>query len=157
MGLIFFLVQKNLSAQSVLNYSLNDVDGSEIQIADIWGEKLTVFDFWASWCKPCMKAIPELIKLSEEYNEQGVKFIGINTDSPRNSSKVKPLTYSLGINYTILLDNDQKLMNDLLVSTLPTLIIFNKKGEVLYTHIGYVHGDELIIQETIKKLLNESK
>ncbi len=142
-------------AQSVKNYTLNNTDGEEIRLSEIWGDKLTVLDFWATWCKPCMKAIPELIKLSDEFKEKGVSFIGINDDSPRNSSKVKPLTFSLGINYPVLLDSEQELMNDLLVNSLPTLLIFNKKGDLIYTHTGYSTGDELIIKKEIEKILNE--
>ncbi|NJO92744.1 MAG: TlpA family protein disulfide reductase [Chloroflexia bacterium] len=133
-GLLLFMLffqaiaLPDLSAQTAKKYALNNLEGEEIHLSNIWGENLTVLDFWASWCKPCMKAIPELIKLSDEFAERGVNFIGINEDSPRNSSKVKPLAFSLGINYPILLDSDQEMMNDLLVNLLPTLLIFNKKG-----------------------------
>jgi cytochrome c biogenesis protein CcmG, thiol:disulfide interchange protein DsbE len=154
-ALVYFSSQTSVPAQTVLNYSLNNIDGNENELSEIWGEKLTVLDFWATWCKPCLKAIPEIIKLSKEFEGSGVNFIGINEDSPRNSSKVKPLAFSLGINYPVLLDSEQELMNDLLVNSLPTLLIFNKNGEVVFTHIGYAAGDEQIIKETINKLLND--
>ena len=153
--LISSISSTDTSAQSVFNYSLNNIEGNENELSELRGDKLTVLDFWATWCKPCMKAIPELIKLSEEFKGSGVNFIGINEDSPRNSSKVKPLVFSLGINYPVLLDSEQELMNDLLVNTLPTLLIFNKRGEVIFIHIGYAPGDEQISRETINKLLNE--
>ena len=157
MALLFFigLLTSNAYSQSNFNYSLKDVDGDEIDLTDIKGEKLTVLDFWASWCKPCMKAIPKLIKLSEKYSEAGVSFIGINEDNPRNISKVAPLTHSLGINYPVLLDSEQELMNDFLVNSLPTLIILDKNGKIVFTHLGYSSGDETYIEETINKLLDE--
>jgi len=155
--LLFFIGQMQNSAisQSNFNYTLNDVEGNEVDLANIRGTNLTVLDFWASWCKPCLKAIPKLIELSKKYESSNVNFIGINEDSPRNISKVAPLANSLGINYPVLLDSDQELMNDFLVNTLPTLIILGKNGKVVFTHIGYSNGDEILIEETINKLLNE--
>lgn len=152
-----FLLQSNILGQNVLNYSLSNIEGNEILLSEIKGESLTVLDFWATWCKPCIKSIPILIELSEEYKDYGVNFIGINEDSPKNSSKIKPFSYSLGITYPVLLDSDQVLMNDLLVNSLPTLIIINNNGEIVFTHIGYTSGDKAILKETINKLLNEKK
>lgn len=153
--LIFSIWKTEINAQTIMNYSLNNTEGEEIQISDISGEKLTVLDFWATWCKPCVQAIPHIIKLSDEFKEDGVRFIGINTDSPRNSSKIKPFAFSKGINYPILLDSDQELMNDLFVDFLPTILIYDENGELLFTHRGYVPGDEKIIKNEIIKLLDE--
>jgi len=152
---VFF--NNTLSAQDIFSYNLTNLEGENIEISDIKGEDLTILDFWASWCKPCIKSIPKLIELSEKFKDSGVIFIGINEDSPRNSSKVKPFAHSLGITYPVLLDSDQELMNELLVNSLPTLIIINKKGEVVYTHIGYSSGDKVLLEEVINKLLHEKK
>ena len=140
--------------QSIFNNTFVDIDGNEVQLSEMKGEKLTVLDFWATWCKPCIKSIPKLIQLSEEFKDSGVNFIGVNVDSPRNSSKVKPFSYSLGITYPVILDNEQVLMSDLLINSLPTLIIVNSEGEVIYTHVGYSNNDEIILKQKIEALLN---
>ncbi len=153
--LISNILSTSAKGQSIYNYTFIDMEGSEVELSELKGEKLTVLDFWATWCKPCIKSIPKLIQLSEEFKDSGVNFIGVNEDSPRNSSKVKPFAYSLGITYPVILDTDQVLMNDLLVSSLPTLIIANAEGEILYTHIGYSNNDEIILKQKIEALLNE--
>jgi len=151
--IVFFFAFFTAKAQMNMNTNLTDVDGGTVSLNDVKGEKLTVLDFWATWCKPCMKFIPKLVELHAEFKDKGVQFIGIDEDSPRNISKVKPLAHSIGITYPVLLDTDQALMTDLLVGSLPTLIIFDNTGKVLFTHEGYSHGDEDKIREEIEKLL----
>ncbi|MEQ9302893.1 MAG: TlpA disulfide reductase family protein [Marinoscillum sp.] len=143
-----------LSAQGVLNTELKDIDGNYVTIDELKGDNLTVIDFWATWCKPCIKAIPELEKLSNSFMDMGVAFIGINNDSPRNISKVRPMSKSLGMTYPVLLDSEQELFNEMLISALPTLLILDVNGTVVYTHEGYARGDEEIIRSKIQELLS---
>ena len=156
-GILILLLSGSLDAQSALYIRLNDVVGNHTSLNNLKGTNLTVVDFWATWCKPCVKSIPELIKLSEQYKPKGVEFIGVNEDSPRNTSKVRPFVNSMGISYPVLLDSEQKIMKTYLISVLPTLIIVDSSGEILYTHEGYTSGDEKIIQTKIDELLANRK
>jgi len=143
-------------AQSFLNTRLKNAEGQQSSILKETGEnEIIVLDFWATWCKPCVKSIPELAKLNEEFNGKGVSFIGINADSPRNIAKVRPFIRTHGINYPVLLDTRQEVMNELLVNAFPTLMILNRKGESLYTHTGFSNGDEKILKEQLLKLVNQ--
>ena len=80
----------SLNGQYVYDFQLEDTEGAWLAYSDIKGEKLTIIDFWATWCKPCVNSIPKLVELSESYPESDVVFIGISIDSPRNMAKVKP-------------------------------------------------------------------
>jgi thiol-disulfide isomerase/thioredoxin len=146
---------QNSYGQSFLYSKYQDLEGNYVTIDEVKGETLTILDFWATWCKPCVKSIPENVKIASEYESAGLKFIGINEDSPRNLSKVRPFANSLNIDYQVILDPDQDLMTELSVSVLPTLIIFDKNGKVLYTHEGYITGDEDIIRQKIEELLSD--
>ncbi len=155
--LIFFLFAGiQLSAQ-LPNIELKDLNGKYVQLNDLQGEKLTIIDFWATWCKPCLAAIPKISKLSHEFINDGVVFWGINIDSPRNQAKVKPFVRSLNISYPVFLDGDQELMTDLNVSAMPTLLILDSKGKVRYFHEGFQPGDEDVIREKIQNLLTKLK
>lgn len=137
----------------VLNTTVKSIDGGVTTIADETEADIIILDFWATWCKPCVKSIPKLAELSEKYKQSGVAFVGVNEDSPRNLVKVKPVSKNLGINYRVVLDTDQTIMSNLFVSAFPTLVIINREEEVLFTHEGFVAGDEVIIEEEILKLL----
>ena len=153
--LIVTLSFVNYLNAEVENFSLDNTDGQRTEFNEIKGEKLTVIDFWATWCKPCVNSIPKLNKLAQETKEKGVGFIGINVDSPRNISKVKPFVQALGVSYPVLLDTDEEVMTQLNVSVLPTLLIVNSKNEIVFTHEGFKPGDEVLIKEEIEKILSE--
>jgi cytochrome c biogenesis protein CcmG/thiol:disulfide interchange protein DsbE len=145
----------HVDGQSAFQTQLSDLDGNSVTLGSIKGEKLTVLDFWATWCRPCINSIPELVKLADQYQEKGVRLIGINADSPRNRSKVKPFASSMGITYPVLLDFDQQLQSDYFINGYPTLLILNEEGKVLFTHVGFIQGDEKIIKDAVDKLLAE--
>jgi thiol-disulfide isomerase/thioredoxin len=141
-------------AQSVQNFQLKDLENQTRSFTEIKGEKLTLIDFWASWCKPCLKAIPELNKIYEEYKNKGVEIIGINGDGPRSVAKVAPLSQSLQIKYPVLLDINSEVMNNLGLQAFPTLLLVNSEGTIVWIHEGYVTGDAEIIVSEIEKALN---
>lgn len=137
------------------NFVAKDLNFETKSFNELKGEKLTLIDFWATWCKPCIQAIPKLRQLRENYKEKGLEIIGINTDSPRNSAKVKAFTKTHNINYPILRDTNSNIARTLNVSAFPTLFIVNSANEIVYTHTGFKIGDEKIIEAEIEKLLNE--
>lgn len=142
-----------VNAQVVKNFQLKNLENQLKSFSELKGEKLTLIDFWATWCKPCNKAIPELNKIYGLYKDKGVEIIGINCDGPRSISKVAPLANSLQIKYPVLIDIDAEIMNDLNLMAYPTLLIVDGNGKILWVHEGYVTGDgELIIAEIEKNL-----
>jgi len=142
-----------LQAQGAFDLEVKTLDGNVVTLSDELTGDLIVLDFWTTWCKPCIRSIPEIIGVSEKYDESKVQFIGMNEDSPRNQNKVKPMVNSLKIPYTVLVDNEQGVLSELMVTAFPTLLIMNRKGEVLYTHVGFSSGDEVELENKINELL----
>lgn len=159
MKILFFTIligcSIQLHAQTVKDFNLKDLQNTYQTFENLKGEKLTVIDFWATWCKPCMKAIPEINKLYKEFKEKGVSFISINGDGPRSIAKVGPVSKSLQIEYTVLLDIDSTVKTQLNLSAFPTLILVNPKGKIVWIHEGYVTGDEIEMKKQIEKFSNE--
>ena len=144
-------------SQSVRDFTLNNVDGEIKTYNELKGEKLTIIDLWASWCKPCLKSMPKIDVIYKEYKEKGVEVIGINTDGPRSISKVKPIAKVLDLSYTNLTDINNAVMKDLEVTSLPTLLIINSKSNVVHRHEGFSSGDEIAIKNKIDELLLNTK
>ena len=144
-------------AQTVYDFQLETTGGKTISYNEIKGQNVTVIDFWATWCKPCVNSIPKLVELAKQYNPEVVSFIGVSIDSPRNLSKVKPFTETVGITYPVLLDTDQQLMKDLNVTAIPTLIIANSDSEIVFVHEGFAPGDEVLLKEELDQIIHESK
>ena len=142
-------------AANVHDFKLKDIENKRKAYSELKGEKLTIIDFWATWCKPCVRSIPKLIELYEEFSDQGVQLIGINVDSPRNTQKVKPFAKSLGITYPVLLDINSEVMTELNVTLLPTLLLVDENDEIIMIHQGYRPGDEKFLAREIEKILKD--
>ncbi len=82
-------------------FSLEALDGSKVDSGSLAG-KPVVLNFWATWCQPCLKEIPELIELAEG----GVQVVGIALDE-EGARTVQPFVQSHGMRYTILLGNQK--------------------------------------------------
>ncbi len=153
--LVLFLALSSLPAiaGTIPDFRLKDLENKSTTYSELKGEKLTVIDFWATWCKPCRSSIPGLVSLYKKYRSKGVQFIGINADGIRNLSKVKPFARSAGMNYPVLLDLNGEVMAELQVSALPTLLISNSSDEIVFFHQGYRPGDEKVIEQEISRAL----
>ena len=136
-------------------FRLRDLDNHWKEYNELKGTRLTVVDFWATWCQPCVKSIPLLSDMAEELEDQGVRFIGVSIDGPRNQSKIKPFVHSMGVSYPIIRDVNSELMLELGVTAVPTLMIYDAEGELLYFHEGFRPGDEETIREHIDKQLSD--
>lgn len=154
--LVLTFFSHTAGAGKLPDFRLQNLDNKIVAYSQLKGQKLTVIDFWATWCKPCVRAIPQLVKLHEQYGKQGVQFIGINVDGTRNLPKVKPFAHSLKIAYPVLLDENSDLMARLKVTAMPTVLIVNADDEIVFFHQGYRPGDEKTLEVEIKKLLTAS-
>ena len=150
-----FILSSHILNAQIPDFELQNTDNEYLSYSELQGDKITIIDFWATWCKPCVNSIPKLMEIYEDYQSQGVNLIGISIDSPRNVSKVKPFTHSLGIEYPILLDMNNEVSVDLNVTAIPTLLMVDSEDNITYIHEGFKPGDEKIIRNEIEKLLAE--
>ena len=80
---------------------LKDSKGSSFKLADFYG-KVMVINLWATWCGPCRREIPELVKLNKEFHSRGVEIIGLSTEDPNASAeKVRKFIQDFQIDYRI--------------------------------------------------------
>ena len=151
---VILLIASMLYGQEPV-FRLRDLDNQWKEFEDVKGNELTVIDFWATWCQPCLRSIPLLNEMSGDFEDMGVKFVGVSVDGPRNQSKIKPLIHSLGIRYPILRDLNSELMSELGVTAVPTLLVYDNKGELIYFHEGFRPGDEEVIRKHLTDHLTD--
>jgi peroxiredoxin len=139
------------SQRKLTEFSLPDLAGKQRNIKE-WQGKVLVINFWATWCPPCLKEMPEFEAMHNEFSNKGLQFIGIALD---DADPVKEFIASKKITYPILLGEDQgtKLAHDLgnVVNTVPFTVIVNKQGLVVKSHMGELSREQLL--EIIKPLL----
>lgn len=150
--LILIIVAGSLMAEKMQDFTLQDINGRQVKLSDHLQQGPIILDFWATWCQPCLKFLPELDKLLEKYDNLTV--FAVSTDKPRKADEVKRLVKSFQFKFTTLLDTNGDLQRILNITSIPRTILLNAEGEIVYDHTGYVTGDEKKLEEEISKLLN---
>lgn len=131
------------SHKPIADFSLSDLSGKQHSTKE-WQGKVLVLNFWATWCPPCLKEMPEFQELQNKYSDKGLQVIGIALD---DAEPVKEFLASNKITYPILLGEDQgtKIAHDLgnIVNTVPFTVVVNKQGMVVKSHMGTLTREEL--------------
>ena len=116
--------------------------------------KVTLIDFWASWCAPCKAAFPEMEKLHKEFGDKGFQIIAVSVDQKERSmqqflDRRKP-------SFTTVHDASQKLVEEAGIQVMPTSFMIDKKGVIRFAHEGW-HGKKSVqnLTEEIQTLLAE--
>lgn len=151
--LVGLSITTTISGQTLEYFSLEDLDGEWKTLDDLKGSKVTVIDFWATWCSPCIKAMPKLNNLYEQLAGEGLAVVGISCDGPRSVGLVDPMINSMSITYPILKDIDCELKNAHGFQAYPTLLILDENDEIVFVHEGFRTGDEKEIEQHIRTML----
>ena len=126
-----------------LNFSLLDGTPGPTR-ADLQG-KVTVLDFWATWCVPCIEAFPRLEKLASRFEKEGVEFYSITYEPP---SMARPFLAKKGFDVRACTDDDFTTFKAFRAWGIPTVYIIDRKGTIA----SVVHPedlDESVIQSVI--------
>ncbi len=151
--------QNDSTAATLPEISLKSVDGEDIQLADYGNNnKITVISFWATWCKPCIKELKNINGLLDEWIEEyDMELVAISVDDSRNTVKVRPMVNAFNWDFDILLDPNGDVQRALNVANPPVTFLIDQNGRIVYTHTGYVEGDEYDLEDHIKELVEPSK
>jgi len=138
-------------ATKLLALSLPDTSGQQQSLGQ-WRGKVVVVNFWATWCEPCRKEMPEFVRVQRELGPRGLQFVGIAVDQ---RDKVEQFAKELDLNYPALIggydvvDLSKSLGNQL--SALPFTIVIDRHGNVAMTQLGPFKPDKL--RATVDSLL----
>ncbi|MCK5075351.1 MAG: TlpA family protein disulfide reductase [Calditrichia bacterium] len=137
------------------DFTLPDMDGNNFQLSQNVEGKLTLINFWATWCMPCREEMKKLKKIQKKFKDKGLEIVCISVDDPKTVSKVKSFIKTNRYKFKVLLDTNNEVMRLYQVTNPPYTFLINEKGELIYTHSGYRKGDEKILEKKIAKLLEQ--
>jgi peroxiredoxin len=115
------------AARQQADFTLSDLQGNSWHLRDLKG-KVVLVNFWATWCPPCRKEMPDLQALYDKYKDHGFVVVSI---SDEEAAKVQPFIAERKITYPVLLDPGRK-VNDLFqVEGIPKSFIYDRKGKLV--------------------------
>ena len=113
--------------------------------------KVVYLDFWASWCAPCLIALPQLEKLQKEFPAAKFQVLSVNLD--RDLDRARRFLREHDVNYPSGSDPDGNIADSYGLDTMPSSYLIDGKGVVRYVHRGFRAGDIDEIRQHIRKLL----
>ena len=116
------------------DWVLKDVDGREVKAADFKGN-VVVVDFWATWCPPCRKEIPEYIAMQEKYRERGLVILGFSMDD-LPPAEVKAFGEMMKTNYPLIMANETVAEAFGGYEGLPTAFVIDREGNIRHVKLG---------------------
>jgi thiol-disulfide isomerase/thioredoxin len=147
-----FAEQKKTSGEPAPQLSLPLLDGGTKALQP---GKVTLVDFWATWCGPCRTTMPKVQKLYADYTPRGFELLSVATDNPGPDRDAVVKEYLLSNRYTFPVVLDDGLGQDRFrISSLPTMLLVGKDGKVLWRHVGVLNGaDEVGLRALIDRSL----
>lgn len=139
--------------QAAPELALKGLDGRTYRLQDWRGEKPVVVNFWASWCPPCELEAPDLVYLSEKYQDE-VVFLGVNLTNRDTLADAKAFVERHGYRFPVLLDEKGIAGRDWQVVSIPTTYFIDRNGTVQYKLYGVTTRGRL--EAMVQKLLVES-
>ena len=113
--------------------------------------KIVYLDFWASWCGPCLTAIPEIEEMRAEFPADEFQIIAVNLD--QKAKKALRFLKKNPIGYPSASDPKGRLPEQFGVDTMPTSYLIDRDGVIRYVHRGFSRGDGSRLRSEIRALL----
>ena len=123
--------------------------------ASIVKGRVTVVDFWATWCAPCRVSMPRVQSVWREYRPKGVDLYSVDTDDPGASreAEVREFLQQNNLEFPVVLD-DGSASSAFSVAGLPTMVVVGRDGTVLWNHVGALTpGGERQLRDVLDRAL----
>jgi thiol-disulfide isomerase/thioredoxin len=146
--------------ESASNVQITKLDGGAFKLSDYRG-KVLVVDFWATYCPPCVRQVPQLAELSKKYRDKGLEVIGLTADDRADQEQVVEFLKKAGADYIVGYDN-QWLSSAFLKGTedetgqhpIPQLFVISREGRVVEHIIGEdprrgIEGVEQVVSQQL--------
>ena len=115
------------------DFLLGRLDGSELRLSDLRGQPV-VLNFWATWCAPCRKEIPQFVDAYERHRGEGLVIVGVNMQEGKGI--VRPYAEDFGMTFPIAIDVDGEVADAYRILGLPTTYFIDREGIVRSVFTG---------------------
>jgi thiol-disulfide isomerase/thioredoxin len=133
------------------DFELQNVSGGVLKSDDIKG-KVTVVDFWATWCQPCIQEIPNFNKIHESHDGKGVQMLAITVESG-SLDEIKPKVKQLNMKYPVVVGDDKVVEGFGGLIGFPTTFVVTQDWKIYKKYLGMTPKKRELIEKDIATLL----
>jgi len=153
-GVVLMLAATAVPAAAPPDFKLKDLGGNWFRLDDHLGKEVIYITFWATWCAPCRRELPELQKMFDELKGQGLLVVAVNTDPASAHSQVRSWVKQRKFSYPFVLDPDNNVLDKYNPSrNLPFGVLIDRQGNIVETYAGYRAGEEAMLRDTVAAML----
>ena len=136
------------------NFSGIDVGNKRFELKTHLGKDVIYIDFWATFCQPCLGAMPHLKALHEKNADRGFTVVAISMDGPESIGDVRAFVTRNQLPFPVLLDEDSSIAARYNPrKSAPLGLLIDRAGKIVKIHEGYNQGDERVLEEEVLALL----
>jgi peroxiredoxin len=140
-----------LLGQPAPPFTTTDVNGHPIDLKKYLGKNVILLDFWATWCGPCVEAMPQVDAVAKQYASKGLVFYGVNAGE--DAAAVKSFLKSSKMDVPVAMDEKKKIGPMYQVSGIPQTLLIGLDGKVQVVHVGYSPKLPKLLTKEIAALL----
>ncbi len=140
-----------LVGEAAPDFELALLNGGEAVLSDHRGEDIVIIDFWATWCGPCIQAMPALMEVASEYGDRNVVFYAVNLRE--EADMVRSFMQNRGWDFLVPMDSQGAVANSYGVTGIPHTVIVGKSGLVEKVHVGYSPALKETLTAELERLL----
>ena len=141
------------------NFSTVDLAGTVLDSSEFFNTEVVVMDFWATWCPPCIKGLPDLQDVHDEFGERGVRVLAVNVGEGLN--QVQEFMDENVYRFAVAMDPERVISGLYGVGGIPQYVVIGKDGNVRHVDVGYPMGEGQIkkrkkhVRELLERLIQE--
>ncbi len=136
--------QAQLKGQEIKDMTLTGLDGKPVQLRPMISGKVALVDLWATWCGPCLAAVPDLQAIHNQFKDRGFTVVGVMID--QNATRIGPefIREKLKVSYPVVMDDDGDAVGkQVMIQGIPLLLLIDKDGKVIQSFRGLTNKEIL--------------
>ena len=137
------------------DFTLDLVGGKSFHLGDSKGKEVVVLDFWATWCGPCLQAMPQVERATAQFKDQNVRLVAVNLQE--TAAQVTALLERQKLHVTVALDRDGAVADKYKAVAIPQTVIIGRDGNVARLFVGGGPHLEAQLKEAITAVLGGDK
>jgi len=137
---------------SAPDFTLENMDGEQVSLSDYRG-KVVMLNFWATWCPPCRREIPSMESIYQDLGEDGFTVLAVNEFEDPDHVFAYTGQLSVDPTFPVLFDRDSSVSQLFGVKGLPTTILIDRQGRMVYRAVGGRDFDHAEVRDIVRSLL----